>query len=647
MTKGQVIAGRYELTGVLGRGGMGTVYEAHDRSLDERVALKVLAETAQGSADADRRFRAEIKLARKIRHPNVCAIHEYGELQDVQYIVMELVTGQDLKKHVRSAGRLTAEEAIGIARQIGDGLQAIHDAGVIHRDLKLSNVMMDGAGRVRLMDFGIAKGIGDTMATVTGQILGTPEYMSPEQVQGLPVDPRADIYSLGIMTYELLTGRVPFKADTPLATIMLHVQEPPRLDDPAIPPRMAPILARALAKRPEDRYASAHEYVAALSAASLSLRPATVPAVPSAPLVDVATLEMATPRPALLRRSEARPAPPKPPKAPARRAAGLAPGWFGLAGVGGAILLAVLLVVQLRSREAASKPRTASGSMANVAPPESSGAASDRTASAAAAPSAEVPTGLWPSSSSEPGVRANQAGQVNRERAAVTMRPTPSPVATAGSQALSPGASLRPPPSRTSPGPMPTPVPPRTTPELEKTLQADRDRGAASSAKATVARTTPPARPGGGTPTQNSSLPSLPPRATPEKGPPTTVSPPGENAREAVPEQGGTVPAMPLREPAPIAPRTAPQVAAPTPAPTLIPVEAVGLLQLGAAPYAQVTVDGKEAGTLPFRPIELAAGRHIVRLVHPNYQPLQRTVTIRPGETTKLFVDWSLDGIAK
>lgn len=278
--KGQVISDRYELRGVLGRGGMGTVYRAHDRSLDEEVALKVLSEGAEDREDAGRRFRAEIRLARRVRHRNVCAIHEYGQLQDMQYIVMELVSGQDLKQYLESRGRLPASEALEIAREIGRGLQAIHDAGVIHRDLKPANVMRGLDGRLRLMDFGIAKRAGDMMSTVTGHIVGTPEYMSPEQVQGRPVDIRADIYSFAVMLYELLTGRVPFKADTPLAVIMMHVNEAPRLDDPAIPPAVGRVLGRALAKAPEDRYDSAKEFVASLVASVATDTPSVSSASP-------------------------------------------------------------------------------------------------------------------------------------------------------------------------------------------------------------------------------------------------------------------------------------------------------------------------------------------------------------------------------
>lgn len=526
LKKGQRISGRYELTGVLGRGGMGTVYRAHDHSLDEEVALKVLSDADEDSADADRRFRAEIRLARKVRHPNVCAIHEYGQLDDLQYIVMELVHGQDLRKYLDSRGRLTTAEALDLAREIGEGLQAIHDAGVIHRDLKLANVMRDGAGRLRLMDFGIAKKAGDMMSTVTGHIVGTPEYMSPEQVQGQPVDARADIYSLGVMTYELLAGRVPFKAETPLGVIMMQVNEPPELNDPAIPGAVANVLRKALAKKPEDRYETAQAFVSALTAARASLD-ATAAGGPGA---GASPTTASKPQP----RAET--------SSPGGR-----PGWIPtLAG-----LLAILGVVAwliVRTGDPAPRP--------------------------------QEPTGR---SLSEQPQRAGPPGAL-------------------------PSAAL--PMSTRSPA---TPTPP---PSVEPTAM--------------------PRRVG------SSRLPSHSP--DPIQAP----------ARDARSPSATPSPAVAILFPLPtVASTPVPAPAsAPTPAPSpTLPAttpDPVGYLQIKVAPFAQVTVDGRDSGTVSeAKTLELGPGRHVIRFLHPGYQPLQRIVTVKPGDTVRVLVDLKLDGIAK
>ncbi|MBK5254860.1 MAG: protein kinase [Vicinamibacteria bacterium] len=298
-----MIDGRYELISELGQGGMGTVYKAYDRTLDEKVALKVLSETAGDSAEADRRFRAEIKLARRIRHANVCGIHEYGESDGIKYIVMELVVGEDLKQYLRARGKLSTHDAVGLVRQISDGLQSIHDAGVIHRDLKLANVMRDSTGRLRLMDFGLAKGMGDAKATATGMILGTAAYMSPEQVMAGTVDSRTDLYSLGIMTFELLTGRVPFREADPMVLLSRQLHEAPPLDDPDIPAALVPVLAKALAKAPEERHASAVDFASELTRASGASLGAAGPGM------ELGAGEATTALPAAASRSISRPAP--------------------------------------------------------------------------------------------------------------------------------------------------------------------------------------------------------------------------------------------------------------------------------------------------------------------------------------------------
>jgi serine/threonine-protein kinase len=271
LTEGALLASRYEILSHLGRGGMGIVYEARDHALEETVALKVLRFDLARARDVARRFRSEIKLARKVRHPNVCGIHEYGEDGIYRFIVMELVEGRDLRRILREQGAFRPEEAIALAIEISEGLQAIHDVGIVHRDLKSPNIMLDVEGRVRLMDFGIAKKQGVEItsgsATATGLVLGTPEYMSPEQARGKKIDFRSDIYALGVIGYELFTGRVPFKGETPLETLFKQLQEAPVFtgpDSPVIPAPVIPVLQKALAKAPEERYASAREMARAL-----------------------------------------------------------------------------------------------------------------------------------------------------------------------------------------------------------------------------------------------------------------------------------------------------------------------------------------------------------------------------------------------
>jgi tetratricopeptide (TPR) repeat protein len=259
--QGSVVANRYEIRRLIGKGGMGIVYEAHDRWLDEAVALKVLSLEQTGTPEAHKRFLAEIKLARKVTHPNVCRIHEYGEAEGgVSYISMELLEGKDLRQLLdeRPLG-LPTEEAFSAALQMAAGLWAIHEVGIIHRDLKTPNAMRDAKGVVKLMDFGIAKDLSKGGLTKTGEVMGTPEYMSPEQCRGEKLDQRSDIYALGIVIFEVFTGDVPFTGDNAMATLFKQVQEPVPFEGPLgsrLPPAVVPVLRKALAKAPADRYAS-------------------------------------------------------------------------------------------------------------------------------------------------------------------------------------------------------------------------------------------------------------------------------------------------------------------------------------------------------------------------------------------------------
>lgn len=266
--EGSVIAGRYEIRRTLGKGGMGVVHEAFDRSLGETVALKVLRSDVAVQPEARQRFINEIRLARRVRHRNVCGIHEYGEDAGRQYIAMTFVDGVDLKHWIRERGPLPEAEAFEAAIAAADGLQAIHDEGILHRDLKTANITRDQRGVVRLMDFGIAKDLEALGGlTAAGMILGTPEYMSPEHARNEPLDFRTDIYALGIVVFEFFTGAVPFSGTNSAATLYKHVQEPPPLDQGRgrlLPAALRPVLAKALAKAPFDRYPSAREFAEAL-----------------------------------------------------------------------------------------------------------------------------------------------------------------------------------------------------------------------------------------------------------------------------------------------------------------------------------------------------------------------------------------------
>jgi len=291
LTEGAVFASRYEILGPLGRGGMGMVYKAFDRELGETVAIKVLRpDVARESGRVEQRFRSEIRLARRVRHRNVCSVYGDGEDRGLLYICMEHVEGENLARAARESGGLPTEAAWSATLQVADGLRAIHEVGVVHRDLKTANLMRDQKGIVRVMDFGIAKQHGTpggVTVTATGTLMGTPEYMSPEQLRGDDVDFRTDLYSLGVVTYELFTGMLPFQGDTPVATIVRQLHDAPFLDVPALPGPLRPVLARALAKDPVDRYTSADDMRRALEGACEAHAPmAMAPGAPPPPPVE-------------------------------------------------------------------------------------------------------------------------------------------------------------------------------------------------------------------------------------------------------------------------------------------------------------------------------------------------------------------------
>lgn len=274
---GQLVAGRYEITARLGAGGMGAVWRVFDRSLDEDVALKVILPDRVGDPAALARFRDEVKIARKITHPNVCRVFDLGESDDLTFLTMELVEGQTLR-HLLAAGPIEPARAVDMFQQIVDGVAAAHERGVMHRDLKPENVLVRRDGRCLVADFGLARepGIG-TVITAAGAA-GTPAYMSPEQLMGEKLDIRSDVFALGIVGYELLSGRSPFGQGSPgmISTAILRSDPQPLLVPGLAEPvlhAVREVLARALAKNPAARFASAGELGVALARA-LGMTPA-------------------------------------------------------------------------------------------------------------------------------------------------------------------------------------------------------------------------------------------------------------------------------------------------------------------------------------------------------------------------------------
>ncbi|MBN1223106.1 MAG: protein kinase, partial [Candidatus Aminicenantes bacterium] len=266
--RGSLFAGRYEVIEEIGRGGMGAVFRVVDKKINEEVALKVLKPEISSDGQTIERFKNELKLARKITHKNVCRMYDLNEAEGVPYITMEFVAGEDLKSLIGRAGRLSIEKAVSIARQICEGLIEAHNLGVVHRDLKPQNIMIDRKGNARIMDFGIARTIGASELTEAGAVIGTPHYISPEQVEGKAPDQRTDIYALGVILYEMVTGQLPFQAESALSLALKHLQESPRSPrelNPTVPESLSRLIIKCLEKDREQRYQSAGDLLSALS----------------------------------------------------------------------------------------------------------------------------------------------------------------------------------------------------------------------------------------------------------------------------------------------------------------------------------------------------------------------------------------------
>jgi predicted Ser/Thr protein kinase len=289
------LAGRYAIDEQVGIGGMGTVFSATDERLGRRVAVKLLKEELASDPKFIERFRREARAAAALSHPNVASVFDYGESDGRPFIVMELIDGRDLSRVMRDDGPLDEPRTRAIAAQIAVALGHAHSAGLVHRDVKPHNVIVTGDDRVKVTDFGIARATGESTLTATGTILGTAQYISPEQASGESLGPPSDVYSLGIVLYEMLTGAVPFTGDSPVSVALRHVRDQvpaPSSIDPTIPAEYDDLVAKATAKQPEDRFVDGADFAAALSGAA-AVAPTTV--VMTDPSAEGAPWPFATP----------------------------------------------------------------------------------------------------------------------------------------------------------------------------------------------------------------------------------------------------------------------------------------------------------------------------------------------------------------
>ena len=332
---GELIGDRYELGRVLGHGGMARVYLGHDRLLDRRVAVKVLSEPYASDPQFVERFRREASAAAGLNHPNIVAVYDRGEADGSYYIVMEYLKGPDLKQVIRGRAPLSALESIDNAQQILAALGAAHRSDVVHRDVKPQNVLVAEDGHLKVTDFGIARAGAESDMTEAGSVIGTAQYLSPEQARGDDVTAASDCYSVGIVLYEMLTGRVPFDGGPPVAVAMKQItDEPvsPRIVEPSVPRELEAVVLRALAKRPSERYRTAEEMSRALAEArgAIDGSGGTTRVIPAGAGGDTEGTRVLGPATA----AAARPGPP-PPEAPPRRSR-----WPVIAGV--LVLLAVV-----------------------------------------------------------------------------------------------------------------------------------------------------------------------------------------------------------------------------------------------------------------------------------------------------------------
>lgn len=328
----RVIGGRYQLNKLLGEGGMALVYRATDLNLRRPVAIKILREQYAADPEVVERFEREARSAAALSHPNIVGVYDRGFEDGMHYIVMEYVEGETLKEIIRRQGPLPVDRIIHLGVQLADALEHAHRHGVVHRDVKPQNILVTADGRARIMDFGIAVAAGESQLTRAGMALGTADYISPEQARGDPAGPPSDVYSAGLVLYEMATGRPPFRAQNPMAIARMHIEDPPPLPavlNPALPSRLESVILKSLAKDPSRRFATAGDLARALREYEAESNQFTMPRLPQA----TAALES----PAIFSRAAVRD------EAYRRRPSSL--GSFLSWVAGGAVLVAVLVVV--------------------------------------------------------------------------------------------------------------------------------------------------------------------------------------------------------------------------------------------------------------------------------------------------------------
>lgn len=280
----KIFGERYEVLERIGAGGMAIVYKAKDLLLNRVVTIKVLREQFVSDEDFIRRFRREAQSAASLSHPNIVSVYDVGKEGDTEYIVMEYVEGRNLKEIIREYAPLSTDQSINLGRQITEAIQNAHEHHIIHRDIKPHNILVTADGHAKVTDFGIARAVSSATVTHTGDIIGSVHYLSPEQAKGLLSNEQSDIYSLGIVLYELITGRVPYDGETPITIALKHLQEQPILPskiNPLIDKEFEAVIMRAIAKSPEQRYLSAKDLLADLNHIQAG-RPITRVAIPLA-----------------------------------------------------------------------------------------------------------------------------------------------------------------------------------------------------------------------------------------------------------------------------------------------------------------------------------------------------------------------------